>query len=728
MALASVGTALVVGVHAEPSSLLRTRHGANDIDFELRADGVHFRGGNGHASFEGSLALARYGCEDATRPVRAATPTRQGDRVTYDRRGSSAGDLEEWYVSDEAGLEQGFTLDHAPACVAASRGARRVELEVAVGGSLFPFPSEHGSAIELRDARQNVVARYDELRVVDANGRALPADLDVREHAIRIRFDGANATYPVVVDPLVAVQQTRINLPYLIAGTPERAFAVASNRVVFQTGEAAHVLAWSGVHWEEEATLSKGGATFGTFAIADDTIVVTGYGSEVTGVALVYERRGNAWIQTAELVPDDPEVIVQFAEQVVISGDTVVFGGHPQDFSTGRAYVFRRSGSTWTQESRLVPSDGEPSFGSSLTMDGDTVLVGARKAPIAGLLAAGAVYVFRRTGTSWNEEAKIVASDPAIGEHFGGSISASNGTLLVGSDDDDGVYLFTRTNDAWSEQGNLVVADAGAEVLSGRRVAIAGDTLVCGAPFFGPGSAYIFTRSGGAWTDSMKLLPDVILDGEDFGWNVALADHTVAVSASNYDNSDAPESLYIFHLGSPTGTGCVDDDECATRFCVDGVCCDARCDGGPCDACAATLGSVADGTCTPRDEAPCDDGDACTLFDVCQSGACVGGEPVLCEASDECHEAGSCAPSTGACENALAPDGTVCSEGVCRAGACEPVPTAPMAPYVVGGGCGCNVVGAGEGAWSGALAAVIALLGIARRRPKDRTLDTRTRS
>jgi hypothetical protein len=78
-----------------------------------------------------------------------------------------------------------------------------------------------------------------------------------------------------------------------------------------------------------------------------------------------------------------------------------------------------------------------------------------------------------------------------------------------------------------------------------------------------------------------------------------------------------------------------------------------------------------------RDGTPCDDGNACTLVDTCQAGVCTGSNPVVCVASDQCHVAGTCDPTTGQCSNPTAPDGTTCDDGnactqtdTCQAGVC----------------------------------------------------------
>jgi MYXO-CTERM domain-containing protein len=129
------------------------------------------------------------------------------------------------------------------------------------------------------------------------------------------------------------------------------------------------------------------------------------------------------------------------------------------------------------------------------------------------------------------------------------------------------------------------------------------------------------------------------------------------------------------------GEACAGDANCQSGFCVDGVCCNTACNAGPCDACSAAAGALVDGTCALLTGNPCDDGNGCTQNDTCQAGFCVGANPVVCAVPDQCHTAGMCDPATGVCSNPSATDGTSCNDGnaltkndVCTAGACAGLP------------------------------------------------------
>lgn len=134
------------------------------------------------------------------------------------------------------------------------------------------------------------------------------------------------------------------------------------------------------------------------------------------------------------------------------------------------------------------------------------------------------------------------------------------------------------------------------------------------------------------------------------------------------------EATVSIEVVTGLGTACSSAAECASGHCDDGVCCDMACGDGanPCLACSEARGASHDGVCTALQGNACDDGNACTLSDVCQSGFCVGGSEVVCEPVDECHKAGECNVESGQCTSPVAPDDTPCTGGLCQAGVCVP--------------------------------------------------------
>src|SRR5439155_1733820 len=168
--------------------------------------------------------------------------------------------------------------------------------------------------------------------------------------------------------------------------------------------------------------------------------------------------------------------------------------------------------------------------------------------------------------------------------------------------------------------------------------------------------------------------------GAEVRWNV---DDLVA--AGKMILGHAYRLQFMVHDGDQTGTGGDSGENCVNikPNCADATACDDR---NPCTADYCVLGSCGHAPiagcklCTKpaqADGTPCTDGNACTQTDICAAGVCVGTNPVVCTASDQCHTAGACNPATGTCSNPTKVDGTPCTDGnactqtdTCAAGAC----------------------------------------------------------
>ncbi|MGQ0619520.1 MAG: hypothetical protein ACT4QA_06325 [Panacagrimonas sp.] len=262
------------------------------------------------------------------------------------------------------------------------------------------------------------------------------------------------------------------------------------------------------VNQEAKLTASDGAAgdVLGfEVALSGNTLVVTAGGDDIgsntnQGSVYVFVRSGTTWSQQAKLVADDGEgldlfgVSDAFGTDVGISGDTVVVGARADNVGSnldqGAAYIFVRSGTTWAQQAKLLADDGSEhdQFGWNVGISGDTVVVGATFDDVDGIVDAGSAYVFERSGTSWTQQARLVATDRADFDGFGGSVSISGDTVGVGAGGDDiggnadqgSAYIFVGSGTNWSQQGKLVAADGGAGD-NFYVVSVSGDTALVGA-------------------------------------------------------------------------------------------------------------------------------------------------------------------------------------------------------------------------------------------------------
>ncbi len=248
-------------------------------------------------------------------------------------------------------------------------------------------------------------------------------------------------------------------------------------------------------------------------SIDGDTVVVGAYaedaGGSNAGAAYVFTRSGTTWSQQAKLTASDAAADDNFGWDTGIDGDTVVVGAQREaagGTDAGAAYIFTRSGTTWSQQAKLTASDAQAGdyFGRSSAISGDTVVVGAYTED-AGGSNAGAAYIFTRSGTTWTQQAKITASDAQAADMFGETVDIDGDTVVVGAfgEDTEGAaagaaYIFTRSGTTWTQDKKIVASDAQASDFFGYMVVIDGDTVVVGAQNedtvgSNAGAAYIFT-------------------------------------------------------------------------------------------------------------------------------------------------------------------------------------------------------------------------------------------
>jgi len=321
--------------------------------------------------------------------------------------------------------------------------------------------------------------------------------------------------------------------------------------------------------WRFAADDSDGGDNFGgAVALSGDTALV---GAKLdrdpnggqAGSAYVFTRSGGEWTQGAKLVPEDGDAGDRFGASVALAGDTALVGARsdedPNGSGAGSAYVFTRSGGEWSQESKLVPEDGDggDSFGASVALSGDTAVVGAWQDEDPNGDGAGSAYVFTRSSGGWTQAAKLVDEGGGSSAGFGRSVAVESDRVLVGAPTARGpdrsgggaVCAFTRSGGEWTQEETFAPDDASFGDRFGVSVALSGETAFVGAwadaDPNGPwaGSAYVFTRSDGAWSQQTKLVPEDGAANDWFGSSVALAGDTALVGAHGTD-----------HRGTNTGS------------------------------------------------------------------------------------------------------------------------------------------------------------------------------
>ncbi len=414
----------------------------------------------------------------------------------------------------------------------------------------------------------------------------------------------------------------------------------ADTAVVGAPGEdsgagAAYVFRFDGTAWVQQQKLVANDAVAGDLfgaavAVSGDTIVVgakqasTRDGSlvlqEFSGAAYVFRESFGTWFFQQKLVAPDRQQGDSFGSAVAVAGDTIVVGVPLDDTfddrgtpapgddvtleDSGSAWVFRYDGASWVEEQQILvitvipppPADREPDqpireaddyFGISVSVSGDTILVGADgddspplKDPPRDRVVPnhGAAYVFRFVAATWLLEQKLLDADVfdfppaesrqrAADDRFGQAVSIDGDTALIGSWAD-GVggdprigsgTVFRYDGVDWINEAKLAAADGASLDQLGISVAISGDYAVLGANQLDgaanrtAGVAYVFEYDGVGWPEEHKLVASDAGFGDSFGSAVSIDGGSVLVGAPGHDEpAEDAGAAYVYTVPEPS--------------------------------------------------------------------------------------------------------------------------------------------------------------------------------
>ena len=529
-----------------PGRLYRADNAAQRFTAHFGAEDVLIAPrGRGEPAWQLGLQLTAWGAADDLQQVNFATATAEDNRIEFRR-----GPLTEWYVNTAMGLEQGFTIAHPP-----TDGITELVLEMTIEGNLSAQLAESGQAVTYHREDSNTTLTYSGLKAWDAVNAPLEARMELTRDDIRLRLvvDVRSAAWPITVDPTIA--QVAQLFP-----TPD---------------------------------FSTEGASFGRAVSIDGDLMVVGMTSRETGwptgAAHIFSRDqggSGAWQHVTEITSSDGEEGDSFGNAVDISGDTVVVGARGDDdngSASGSSYIFRPdpgNPDVWRQVAKILPSDGAEgdSFGGSVAISGETVVIGARGDDDHGSFS-GSSYVFRAGQggpEAWGQVAKVLPSDGAEEDYFGGSVAISGEIVVIGAlgDDDHGEnsgssYVFQRDQggpEAWGQIAKLTAADGSPGDAFGSSVSIDTDTAIVGAygadgTVVDSGAAYIFERHHGgldAWGQVAKVFASDGADLDHFGDSVDISADTAIVGAwADDDGPPRTGSASIFQRdhGGPDAWG-----------------------------------------------------------------------------------------------------------------------------------------------------------------------------
>jgi hypothetical protein len=372
--------------------------------------------------------------------------------------------------------------------------------------------------------------------------------------------------------------------------------------------------------WTQQARLyyndpCNGWLQFGFSVAVDlDTVLIGSQTTYAYGSAFIFTPSEEGWslLQNLNLEGDTPECSMadldySFGSSVALDGDTMVIGepDGPDDrdsgfFRAGSAHVYTRSDGVWVQQATLLADDRTKYdyFGSSVALDGDTIVIGQpsiNPGEYDTQWKSGSAYVYTRSNEVWTQQAKLLADDGTNGDRFGSSVAIDGDTVVIGAFFSPTTYIFTRSGTTWDPPVKLPI--------NSESVAIKGDTIVISSG----GTAHVFTRSGGGWSETLNLLPS---DGTTLGGSGYFNHHfngVIGVSGSTViagaPGAGVDGAAYIFSLAPDADLDGIADtsDNCPSdanpgQSDIDGDGAGDLCDSCPADATNTcnTTGSTAE--------------------------------------------------------------------------------------------------------------------------------------
>lgn len=596
-------------------------------------DGKGFTVTPDHGEWTWGLDLNGYG--DRTLSSAAQALHHDGGRITCQRDEN----LTEWFINDRRGLEQGWDLKRRPD---RADPADPLLLHFSIRGNVRPEVSAAGDSVSFEKSCGASALNYGGLKAWDADGKKLPVRFEQADgNGIRIAVEDLGARYPITIDPVARQSRFRPEIGLQSGASGEVAISgdtavLGGTRSNGVNDGTVSIFARSGMEWTRQPYVkaSNVGTSdfFGTsVAISGDTLVVgaPGEDSAATGVngdqadntatnsgaVYIFTRSEGAWTQQAYLKASNTMANNEFGYSVSISGDTVVVGARSEgSVSTGvngdqtnipnnycgAAYVFTRSGTTWTQQAYLKASntDGQDRFGSVVAISGDTVVISAPEEDSSATgvdgnqasnaaASSGAAYIFHRSGTTWSQQAYLKASNTGSTDMFGSDVSISGDTVIIGAPSEDSVasgvdgnqadntagnagaaYVFFRSGTTWTQQAYLKASNTqihsqfGSLDFFGASVAIHGQTAVVGAYWEGSnatglngnqnnnnapesGAAYLFVRTGATWAQQDYIKGMTTTTGDKLGSSVAISGESVVTTAPGSSYSTNGVSVYV---------------------------------------------------------------------------------------------------------------------------------------------------------------------------------------
>lgn len=581
-------------------------------------DGEGFRVKPNDQNWVWGLSLDSYGFEQATQEIHGqAIASIDRDTVRYDWNSN----VQEWYVNGAFGLEHGYTIQERPTSGIEPDSA--LVFDLSVRGTLHPEIMDHGKGIRFLDDQGTTVVTYTGLHVFDANGITQPASFIDCGAGFRISIDESKAVYPLIVDPIAEQAYLKasntlgaqsfgtsiaVSGDLVAVGAPgERSNATGVNgdqtNLDAASSGAVYIFERIGGSWSQQAYLKASNTNAGDFfgqsvalsgnmlavgARDEDSNAAGVNGNEAdnslvnSGAVYVFERTTGVWAQQAYLKAANPDSGDGFGSSISVAGDVIVVGaasessnatgingnqGDNSSTDSGAAYVFRKMGGTWIQESYLKASNSEADdrFGTSLSISNNRIAISAPGEDSDAIGSngdqsnnsqsqSGAIYVFEYSNGSWNQQAYLKAAVSHPDLVLGYDVSLSDDLLIAGSYIH--AHLFEWSISGWSQSTQLTAVSPYIPTNNAvSTVAVHGQRILLGNIWEGDnntgindpsggstvivsGGAYLYERIQGTWTLLAHIKSNQPSNFDIYAFGAALSNDIAVLSAPG-DESNA---------------------------------------------------------------------------------------------------------------------------------------------------------------------------------------------
>jgi hypothetical protein len=280
-------------------------------------------------------------------------------------------------------------------------------------------------------------------------------------------------------------------------------------------------------------------------------------GTNYRGAAYVYRNNGGGWTQEARIIPADLGTTDYFGSCVYVRGDDLIVGT-----SIGNVYVYHKDGASWGLQQKITYSSADASastqFGKSVAISGDTMIIGDPGYKQGALNNTGAAFVYNRSGTTWTK-ATTFTGHSVTNARFGSSVDVNGSNAIVGepyySSSQGNVYFFQKNGSGDWDNGYKSAYSASGGATGdyfGLSVSLTDGYAVAGAynraeKGTGSGAAYVFKNTGGSywqWSQADKLLADDGVASDNFGRSVAIDGDLVLVGTPGSSSNKGAAYLY----------------------------------------------------------------------------------------------------------------------------------------------------------------------------------------